>query len=576
MESNRLPFSGRLIFSTTIWLILLLLCSPLAWSQNWQLVWSDEFTNGIGPDWVFETGTGSGGWGNNELQYYRQQNATVSNGQLVITARNESFGGMNYTSARMKTQGRKSWRYGRIEARIAIPSFTGSWPAFWMLGDNITSVGWPACGEIDIMEHVNTETQTHGTIHWQDHNSNYASYSGSTGNSSVSSFHVYAIEWDASAIRWYLDGNLYHEANISGGVNGTGEFHNNFFIILNMAIGGNWPGFNVNNGALPASMYVDYVRVYQAGSTPPPSGVVTLFQHCNYGGYSASLNTGSYNQSQLQALGVANNDISSLQVQNGYQITMYQNSNFTGGTLVKTANDDCLVNDGFNDAISSVVISTVSSGWSTQIQAENWAVMSGVQTEACSEGGQNVGWIDANDWIVWNLNLPSSGAYTVEYRVASLSGGGNLQLENAGGSPVYGTRSIPSTGGWQNWTTVSHTVNLNGGSQQIAIKALSGGWNINWLRISSSGGSRLTDETDKEPLITKPLIYPNPVGDELNIKGLLSKGAYAIYDMSGRQVLEGTFQPDGDRLTLDVHVLKAGSYILKDFTAGQSLRFTRE
>lgn len=240
------------------------------WAQSWQLVWADEFTNGIGPDWVFETGTGSGGWGNNELQYYRSQNASVSNGQLVITARRENFGGMQYTSARMKTQGRKSWRYGRVEARISMPSFQGVWPAFWMLGDNITSVGWPACGEIDVMEHVNTGGTVHGTIHWQDNNGNYANYGGNT-STSITSFHTYAIEWDANAIRWYVDGAQYHVANIAGGINGTSEFHNNFFIILNMAIGGNWPGFTIDNNAFPATMLVDYVRVYTQG-TPPPSG----------------------------------------------------------------------------------------------------------------------------------------------------------------------------------------------------------------------------------------------------------------------------------------------------------------
>nr|6JH5_A Chain A, LamCAT [Aquimarina] len=231
--------------------------------QNWTLVWQDEFTNGISSDWVFETGNGNSGWGNNELQYYRRENATVENGNLVITAKRESIGGYNYTSTRMKTQGRKSWKYGKVEARIAMPSFMGSWPAFWMLGDNISSVGWPACGEIDIMEHVNTEAQTHGTIHWQDHNNTYANYSGSIPVSSVTSYHIYTIEWDASVIKWFVDGNLYHEASIANGVNGTSEFHNNFFILLNMAIGGNWPGFNIDNNAFPARMLVDYVRVYQ-------------------------------------------------------------------------------------------------------------------------------------------------------------------------------------------------------------------------------------------------------------------------------------------------------------------------
>ncbi|MBN1597965.1 MAG: AbfB domain-containing protein [Bacteroidales bacterium] len=245
--------------------------------QTWQVVWADEFNGSIGPDWVYDIGTGSGGWGNNELQYYRSQNASVVNNALQIQARLESYGGMAYTSARMKTQGRRSWRYGRVEARIQLPSFTGSWPAFWMLGDNIGSVGWPACGKIDIMEHVNTEGVTYGTIHW-DYNG-YASYSGSTGVN-VTAYHVYRIDWDANSIKWFVDGAQFHEANIANSINGTNEFHNNFFILLNMAIGGNWPGFTIDNNAFPANMRVDWVRVSQQTSTPPPpSGYVSWQSH---------------------------------------------------------------------------------------------------------------------------------------------------------------------------------------------------------------------------------------------------------------------------------------------------------
>ena len=229
-------------------------------AQNYQLVWSDEFTNGISPEWTFEVGTGSGGWGNNELQYYLPENAAVVNGQLEITARQQSVGGMNYTSARLKTQCKKSWKYGKVEARIKLPSFQGSWPAFWMLGDYIQRVGWPACGEIDIMEHINTSPLVHGTIHW--FANQYATYGGDT-TADVTQYHIYSVEWDEFGITWKLDGSTYHQANTTDYINGTEEFHTNFFILLNMAIGGNWPGFAVDNSAFPATMYVDYVRVYQ-------------------------------------------------------------------------------------------------------------------------------------------------------------------------------------------------------------------------------------------------------------------------------------------------------------------------
>ncbi|AXY74361.1 T9SS C-terminal target domain-containing protein [Paraflavitalea soli] len=468
-----------------VFLLIPLFCIHYrATAQSWQLVWQDEFTNGIGPDWVFETGTGSGGWGNNELQYYRSQNATVQNGQLVITARNESFGGMNYTSARLKTQGRKSWRYGRVEARIAMPAFQGVWPAFWMLGDNIDTAGWPACGEIDVMEHVNAENRTYGTIHWQDNNGQYASYGGNTAVG-VTGFHIYAIEWTASSIKWFVDGVQFHEANILNSVNGTNEFHNNFFLILNMAIGGNWPGFTVNNGALPANMYIDYVRVYQQGSTPP--GSVT-------------------------------------------------------------------------------------------IQAESYSAMLGVQTEACTDagGGQNVGYIDANDWMAYNnINFPISGSYLVEYRVASQSGGGRLSLDLNAGSIQLGALNVPSTGGWQNWTTISHTVNVNAGTYNVGVFAQAAGWNLNWIRITKQGTARIASNTisTEERKATEEKtgfeLFPNPVTDELRIttSGQLSGGLLRIYDIMGRQVLIVT-QPTN---RVNVAKLAPGMYTLLFTKEGKTI-----
>ncbi len=267
----------------TFSLLFFLLVFTKLESQTWNLIWSDEFTNTTidMSNWSFETGTGVGGWGNNELEYYtnRPENATISNGKLLIIARKEPFSGSNYTSARMKTQGKKSWTYGKIEAKIKFPNGNGIWPAFWMLGDNITQVGWPQCGEIDIMEHVNSDPQIHGTIHW--YNNSYAYYGGDT-TANLSQYHVYGIEWDQNGIAWFLDGNKYWEANISNNINGTNEFHAPFFILLNMAVGGNWPGNPDPGTNFPDTLFVDYVRVYQkstiaVNSSAKQDAVITLF-----------------------------------------------------------------------------------------------------------------------------------------------------------------------------------------------------------------------------------------------------------------------------------------------------------
>jgi len=450
--------------------------ASLAHAQ-WQLVWSDEFNGSIGPNWVFETG--AGGWGNNELQYYRRENATIENGALVITAKREDFGGAAYTSARMKTQGLKTFKYGRMEARMKLPAFLGAWPAFWMLGANLPQVGWPASGEIDVMEHINDEQKVYGTIHWQDNNGQYAQYGGNLATT-VTDWHVYAVEWDSNAIRWYVDGTKYHEANIAGGINGTDEFQKDFFLLLNFAVGGNWPGFNVNTAALPAKMYVDYVRVY----APATGGVATVYQDCNYAGYAAALPEGSYTLAQLQARGVRDNDLSSLHVNAGYQVQLFDGDNFTGASVTRTADTGCLVDQAFNDRATSIVVAKAAPAWSQQIEAEAFSAQSGVQTEACSEGGLNVGWIDTNDWMAYNsISFPTSGSYRVEYRVAS-TGGGTLSLDLNAGSIPLGQLGVPSTGGWQNWTTVSHTVNINAGTYNVGVFAQQGGWNLNWIKFT--------------------------------------------------------------------------------------------
>ena len=239
-------------------------------APTWNLVWSDEF-NGTSLDksnWKAEIGTGSGGWGNNELQYYtdRPENVQVTGGNLVITARKEAYGGMNYTSARIKTQGLRSFTYGKIEARIKLPSGQGLWPAFWMLGTNIDSVGWPKSGETDIMERVNNNPYVNGTVHWDANGQ--ADYGQVSGNLDFTQYHVYSVEWDSKYIKWFVDGQQYNAFYIENGTGNTEEFQLPFFLLLNLAVGGNWPGSPNNSTQFPAQMLVDYVRVYQSSDAP--------------------------------------------------------------------------------------------------------------------------------------------------------------------------------------------------------------------------------------------------------------------------------------------------------------------
>mgnify|MGYP001422923854 CR=1 FL=1 len=239
--------------------------SPLSYA-GWSLVWQDEFDgSGIDPaNWKHELG--ASGWGNNEWQNYtaRPENSFVTGGKLVIEARKENYSGSNYTSARMITAGLKEFQYGRVDIRAKLPEGQGIWPALWMLGSDFWTNGWPRCGEIDIMEIIgNKPAELHGTIHW-DNGGSHASYGGSTTLPSgkfSDQFHVFSIVWDAQHIRWLLDNEQFHIVDITPA--GLSEFHQKFFFIFNVAVGGNWPGYPDATTVFPQRMLVDYIRVFQ-------------------------------------------------------------------------------------------------------------------------------------------------------------------------------------------------------------------------------------------------------------------------------------------------------------------------
>jgi beta-glucanase (GH16 family) len=235
---------------------------------KYELDWADEFegTTLKVANWTPEIGYNIGG--NAEQENYQAANIAVADGHLQITAKKQQIGVSGYTSGRINSFNKKDFTYGKIEARMKLPRGQGLWPAFWMLGSNMRArggqpgVGWPACGEIDIMEAINTEIWTSAAAHWAKPDGTHTS-SGNKINTTPGEYHVYSVIWTKETIKWYIDDKFYNGLWIKDGKGSTSEFHLPFNIIFNVAVGGTWPGQVIDDTKLPAVMLVDYVRVYK-------------------------------------------------------------------------------------------------------------------------------------------------------------------------------------------------------------------------------------------------------------------------------------------------------------------------
>lgn len=416
--------------------VLAVACGEARAQTSWELIWSDEFS-GTSLDttkWTAQTGDGTlyglpSGWGNNEQQYYtsRTQNLTVSGGALHIVARRENFGGWSYTSARIRTAGKFEVLYGRIEARITIPSGQGIWPAFWMLPTNSPYGGWASSGEIDIMESTNAADRVYGTIHfgapWPDNASNGGSYA--PGVDFGAAPFDYAIEWEPDQIRWYVGNQLFHTANSSqwfssaAPSNGRAPFDVPFHLLLNVAVGGNFPGPPNGSVGFPMEMTVDYVRVYQRQQLP-------------FAGVSALI------PGQIEA-------------------EHYDE----GGPGVAYTDVDAANNGG------------------------QFRPSEQVDLEACSEGGYNIGWIRQSEWCEYTTDVLIPGHYRVDARVAAQSNGGSFHLEFDGVNRT-GTLSAPVTGGWQQWVTVQANAAMPAGPAVMRFvndSGSTGQFNLNWFNF---------------------------------------------------------------------------------------------
>ena len=337
------------IILTTTMVLGLIPCIPcvkqVKAESSWKLVWSDEFDGDSLNTDVWTRETGGSGWGNNELQYYtdRTDNSYVSDGTLKIVAKRENYSNCRFTSARLKTAGKKSFKYGKMEARIKVNGGNqdGVWPAFWMMGDDGTA--WPWCGELDIMEHANSRNYVEGTIHWNAGGSSYntpynhifwgsysvpAYYYYSDNNNGINGWHTYGVIWDENTIKWYVDNNIYLTAYLND--DNAYAFRKNHYFLLNLALGSNATGYtgNIapNDSFQSATMEVDYVRAYSGsgelnpdgGSSQPdtdgyksvPDKAVTTVGDCTL--YAGSWDNGamSYKGSKLSDLSIKLNSTS--------------------------------------------------------------------------------------------------------------------------------------------------------------------------------------------------------------------------------------------------------------------------
>ncbi|OWY23818.1 glycoside hydrolase family 16 protein [Sphingobacteriales bacterium UPWRP_1] len=277
MKSNYKLKVIQAVFTISLLSLMLAGCKPDDFQKleprNWQLVWSDEFNGeeGAMPDslkWTYDTGRGIDGWGNQELQYYtdRPQNVAMDGeGNLVLTAIKESYAGAAFTSARIKTQGLFTQTYGRFEAKLKTPFGPGLWPAFWMVGANIETVSWPQCGEIDIME---LRGQQPNIINGSVHGPGYSGGNAITKGYGLQNerfdnqYHLFAVEWFPDRIDFFVDDYLYQRIEPED-VSGEWVYNTPFFMILNVAVGGNYVGFPTEQTPFPQHMVIDYVRVYQ-------------------------------------------------------------------------------------------------------------------------------------------------------------------------------------------------------------------------------------------------------------------------------------------------------------------------
>ncbi|MEJ2363899.1 MAG: family 16 glycosylhydrolase [Deltaproteobacteria bacterium] len=480
--------------------VLLIFASGNLFAQTETLVWSDEFDYNGQPDpdkWNIENWPP--GVVNDELQAYtdRPENVQVENGHLIIEARRDHWEGNEYTSARIQSAYKGDILYGRIEAKAILPEGRGTWPAIWMLPTDWVYGDWPTCGEIDIMEHVGYDP---GVVHASVHTETYNHTIGTqiTATKDVPDFntayHVYALEWTPDEIRMYVDDVQYFTFLNEGTGFREWPFDKPFHIILNLAVGGTWGGAHgVAKNIWPQQLVVDYVKMYSYDFGPdgePPTAPTNLAGNPSSSSITLTWDPSTDNYAvkeyEVYLVDPVSGDRS--------QGTTIYHEYVVGGlnplttyTLKVTAKDYS-DNESPPASVELTTIDVVSHPIPGKVEAEEYDAQFGTQTEATTDegGGVNIGWIDAGDWLEYVVESPAAGEFIVDYRVASQSEGGGFQLVDESGTPLSYVSTVPVTGDWQAWETISsNTISLPAGLSRLKINVTQGGWNLNWLEFRS-------------------------------------------------------------------------------------------
>ena len=474
------------------------ICPHLEDIEDYVAVWCDEFDYEGLPDstkWSYDVG--GHGWGNNELQYYTENdldNASVSEGYLTITAIKETMGSNAYTSTRLVTREKGDWLYGKIQIKAKLPSGKGTWPAIWMLPTDWEYGGWPYSGEIDIMEHVGyEEDKVYSTIHTGAYNHTLGTQIGYeyTDTTLESAFHVYEIEWEPGLIKTYIDGNWYatfsYNPDFSEGIELTDAwpFDEEFHLILNIAVGGSWGGAQgVDTDIWPQEMVVDYVRVYQkdyiTGDQENPDQVTNM-ETSNITSNTAFVKWDQgTDDKKVKEYEIILNDVL-LETHSHNAILLYNllpSTTYKVGVIaIDFAGNKSIVQETtFTTSIPPTI--------SGIIEAEDFVIAQGIDTQATEDtgGGRNVGWTDNNDFLTYTLEVEEAGNYTIDFRVASGTNGGTFRLSDDEGHTV--TLTTPATGGWQNWQTItSSQIALTEGIHTFTITFTSQGTNLNYFEF---------------------------------------------------------------------------------------------